>query len=444
MMIQLPNSGSHASNSGNHTSNSGNHVSNSGNHASNSGIHVPNPHYDLVVVGGGMVGASFACGLARAGADRALSILVVEAVDQQHAGDSQPGFDARSTALSYGSSRIFKSLGLWRQLQPIATAIKDIHVSDKGRFGSTHLNHAEQQVDALGYVVENAPLGRILNAEMSASDRTALLCPASISKVEALPTGMKLTIDAGGSGYEVTTALVVLADGGKSPVCSQLGIDRQVRDYGQHAVIANVAFEFPHRNVAYERFTDTGPLAVLPLASLDDEHRGSLVWTVTPEQSAELTAMDDETLLARLQERFGHRLGRFTRIGKKFCYPLTLSVAREQIRPGLVLLGNVAHTLHPVAGQGLNLALRDIDVLITTLLAAQRNGQALGEMAVLQRYLQRRDFDQRKAIAFTDYLTRLFSSNTQARVWARKFGLLSIDLLPPLRRGLAERAMGMK
>jgi 2-octaprenyl-6-methoxyphenol hydroxylase len=181
---------------------------------------------------------------------------------------------------------------------------------------------------------------------------------------------------------------------------------------------------------------------VLPLASFAGQNRGSLVWTVDEKDSADLMQRTDAQLLSLLMERFGNRLGQITQIGERFCYPLTLSVAREQIRPGLVLLGNVAHALHPVAGQGLNLALRDAHALVQVISESWAKGVKPGSMAVLQRYLDRQQADQQKVIGFTDSMTRLFSSNDNSQVWARKAGMLAIELLPSLRRGLARQAMG--
>ncbi len=247
----------------------------------------------------------------------------------------------------------------------------------------------------------------------------------------------------GDTHREVSASLVVLADGGRSPLTQQLGIESALTHYGQSAIIANIAFAQPHAHVAYERFTDTGPLAVLPLATQEQQPRGALVWTVGSDEAAAHMALTDAAFLETLQRRFGHRLGQLTRVGTRSVYPLTLSVAREQIRPGLVLLGNVAHTLHPVAGQGLNLALRDAAALAAILAQAAEEKEALGSMAVLQRYEQQQQQDQSATILFSHAMTQLFSSTHPVLVWARKFGLLSIDLLPPLKRTLARQAMGL-
>lgn len=402
-------------------------------------INKPEQSYDLVVVGGGMVGASFACAIG----NQDLSVLVVEAVAPNSGSLSQPSFDARSTALSYGSSRIFERMGLWQQLAEVVTAIKEIHVSDKGRFGAAQLSHKEHQVEALGYVIENRKLGMVLNTTMEASKAIHLFCPASISSINPNQAGMTLSVNDKTDSHSISTSLVVLAEGGRSPVCDQLGITRTEEHYKQHALIANIVFEKPHHNIAYERFTDTGPLAVLPLESIGQQNRGSLVWTLSEQQSTEFMSMDDAELLEKLQERFGNRLGKLQQIGERFCYPLVLSLAKEQIRPGLVLLGNVAHTLHPVAGQGLNLALRDTAALVEILQKAHSDAKPLGDMSVLQQYLNRQKSDQDRAIKLTDYMTRLFSTNSNVSAWIRKFGLLSIDLLPSIRRSFADQAMGL-
>ena len=396
--------------------------------------------YDLVVIGGGLVGASFACMMAQAKMQAPLRILVTEAVASLQASTS---FDARSTALSYGSQQIYHGLGLWNALSAYATPISRIHVSDRGHFGAVRMSAAELGVEALGQVVENQHLGVVLTQALEQSATIDYLCPARVNSLMPLPEGAELEVSLpqGGTGW-VRAGLVVLADGGKSPLTTDLGIGTQVKPYEQRAIIANVAFSEPHGGVAFERFTDSGPMAILPLSPLQGENRGALVWTQPAEQADTVLALEDAAFLAALQQRFGYRLGHFVRVGARNAYPLSLSMAREQVRPGLVLLGNVAHTLHPVAGQGLNLALRDAEALTHILAEAVAAGKALGAMPVLQAYEQRQRQDQSVTIQFSHYMTRLFSSPHPALVWARKFGLFSIDLIPPLKREFARQAMG--
>tara|TARA_B110000858_G_scaffold89711_1_gene103732 strand:- start:48113 stop:49351 length:1239 start_codon:yes stop_codon:yes gene_type:complete len=406
-------------------------------------ISKPDKFYDLVVVGGGMVGASFCCALEAALGKNPLSILVIEAVPPNVNSAKQSSFDARSTALSFGSRKFFEDIDLWQRLVDAVSAIHEIQVSDRGRLGSVEINRDEQKVDALGYVVENKLLGQVLNAKLNESKKINLLSPALVSSVKVTEKGMQLSLNHDDMTSSVEASLVVLADGGKSPVCEQLGITQSIERYDQHALIANIVLEKPHQHIAFERFTDTGPLAVLPLQSIDGKNRGSLVWTLSVEQAAQYREMGEEELLPLLQERFGYKLGKILEIGETLVYPLSLSIAKEQVRPGIALLGNVAHTLHPVAGQGLNLALRDARALVDVLVSARERGLALGEMNVLLEYVARQEADQEITTHFTHNITKLFSSNNEAKVWLRKFGLIAIELLPTLRRGIGERLMGL-
>ena len=392
-------------------------------------IERPNSYYDIVVVGAGMVGASFSNLLARALGERCYSMLVVEAVAAR--APEQPSFDARSTALSFGSRKIFSRMQAWEQLAELITPIHEIQVSDQGHFGSVLMSHREHRQDALGYVIENRQLGQVLNPMLQESPAIDFLAPASIVDSRPVPEGMDLHIQVAGEEQQVRAGLVILADGGRSPVSEKLGIEQKRKQYDQKAIIANIGFSKAHNNVAYERFTDSGPLAVLPLSDYEGQHRGALVWTVAASEADAILAADDEALLADLKLRFGRRLGDLTQIGQRAAYPLTL-------------LGNVAHTLHPVAGQGLNLALRACNCLVDELVQARQSGAAPGSMAVLQSYQNARESDQQTAITLTDQMIAWFSSNRPERVLGRKAGLLAIDLLPGLRRGFARQAMGMR
>lgn len=404
-------------------------------------ISQPAENYDIVVIGAGMVGASFTQLLATRLADRPLSVLVVEAVTP--ASMEQPSFDSRSTALSFGSRIIFERMGVWPALAESATPIKQIHVSDQGHFGSAWLDCAEHAQEALGYVMENRQLGRVLNPLLQQAPGIDYLAPAKIVSAVPKRNGMALSVDVDGQQKNVLADLVVLADGGRSPICGQLGISQQRKNYEQQALIANIAFSQPHDNVAYERFTEHGPLAVLPLADFENQHRGALVWTLPKEQSERFSELTDADLLRSLNEQFGQRLGKITQIGQRFCYPLALSVASEQVRPHLVLLGNVAHTLHPVAGQGLNLALRAVQSLVDALVKGVAEGKAPGDMALLQPYLQSRSEDQQTTIALTDTMIKMFSTSKLLPSLTRKAGLLAVDLVPEVRRGFGRQAMGL-
>ena len=399
--------------------------------------------YDVVVVGGGLVGASFALNLSRQINDSAYSILVVEAVDSTNF-DQQPRFDSRSTALSFGSRQIFETMNLWSAITPLVEPIIEIHVSDRGHFGRTTLSSAEQGVEALGYVIENRELGDVLGEAMQASSGVGLLAPATITQIKPCRSGMELTVAREEQLTKLSAKLVVLADGGRSSICESLGIVQTKFDYGQHAVITNVAFETPHSGVAFERFTESGPLAVLPLSDFQKSYRGSLVWTVSASSREELLSCDEETFRSMLTQYFGERLGRIMQVGKRVAYPLSLTLAREQVRPGLVLLGNVAHTLHPVAGQGLNLALRDSAALVRQLVSAKEQQVAPGEVKNLQAYLESQNQDQFESVMFTDQTVKLFSNNQWGQIAIRKLGLLGLELMPSMRSRFAQSAMGLK
>ncbi|HEY0963901.1 MAG TPA: 2-octaprenyl-6-methoxyphenyl hydroxylase [Pseudomonadales bacterium] len=400
-------------------------------------------HYDIVIVGAGMVGASLALALTH-GQRTSLRLLLVEASAMHtQSQPEQPGFDARSTVLSAGTVDYLRELGLWDALRNDATAIERIHVSDQGRFGTVRLDAAEVHVPALGHVVENATLGRALNAALLAEPAIELCAPVTVAALQPDEAGMRMQLESAAENTSITAALVVLAEGGRSNLPAQLGIVHRHRAYGQSAVIANVAFTEPHRHVAYERFTPKGPLALLPLQDRDGCHRAALVWTHPEAEAAAILALDDAAFLARLQQDFGGRVGSFTRVGKRALYPLALQTADEQIRPGLVLLGNVAHTLHPVAGQGFNLALRDAMVLAANVRNSVRQQQNPGAFTRLQQYRQAVQQDQSYTIAFSDYMTRLFSSTNRSLALVRQFGMASIDLLPPLKQRFSRQAMGL-
>lgn len=389
--------------------------------------------YDIVIAGGGMAGASLACALSPLG----LRVAVVEAVPAGAPG--QPSFDDRSIALSLGSRRIFQTMGLWPAMAPAATAITRIHVSDRGHFGSTRLDAAELGVDALGYVVISRELGQVLDQALRSRPGIDLICPATVDTVERLDGGIRLGVRRDGETITLSTQLLVAADGGRSRVRELLGITSRRRDYQQAAVIANVACSRPHRQVAYERFTDSGPLALLPLS----RGRCAVVWTVWQEQLEQVMGLDDQVFIAALQHRFGGRLGAFTRVGARSAYPLQLLRVDEPVAPGVAIIGNAAHSLHPIAGQGFNLGLRDGAVLAEEIAAAHRTGQSPGAAAVLGRYRDRQRGDHQRTTGFTDSMVQLFSNDFPPLVLGRGLGLMGMELVPPLRRLLARHAMGL-
>lgn len=403
--------------------------------------------YDVAIAGGGMVGASLAL-LLSVYSDRRLKILLVENFPLKREPHSvpvySPSFDSRATALSYGSRLIFEAAGVWPLLQQHAEPIDTIHVSQRGKLGSTLMDKSEVEWPALGYVVENAWLGGSLLAALSQHDNVVFAAPATVKAVRPTAENCELDIESDGSVHTSACRLVVVADGANSGLREQLGIAVSVNDYGQQSLIANIGLGKPHHGRAFERFTEQGPLALLPLSdSQSGEPRAALVWTLPPERADELVAAAEEEFLAELQHCFGNRLGKLTRVGERVTYPLKLIEAQEQLRHRLVVMGNAAHSLHPVAGQGFNLALRDCAGLTEVLCGSLEKNVDIGALSLLQEYARRQQPDQYTTITFSDRLPALFSSRQWPLSVLRGLGLGALDILPPLKLPFVRQAAGM-
>jgi 2-octaprenyl-6-methoxyphenol hydroxylase len=389
--------------------------------------------YDVLIVGGGLVGASLACALG----GLPVRVGVIEAFSYGSA--AQPSYDDRSVALAYGARRIFTGMGLWPTIADDVTPIKKIHISDRGHFGVVRLDASTTGQEALGYVIENRHLGKAFADAMAGFANIEMICPAQLQAIEIDETHARATIKQDETTSTITTRLIVGADGGQSLVRQCVGIEATSRDYGQCAIIANVTPGKFHDHVAYERFTRYGPLAMLPLS----DSRCSLVWTMDRESSKKVLEMSDGDFLARLQQFLGFRLGRLVKAGKRHIYPLALVRTQQQVRQRLVLIGNAAHTLHPVAGQGFNLGLRDVAVLAQILTESIARGDDPGELVVLEGYQKWRRGDQAAVTAFTDGIIRIFSNSFIPLVVVRNIGLVALDTIPPLKRGFLSRTMGL-
>ena len=400
-------------------------------------------NYDILIVGGGMVGASLACALAQA-ADTQARIAVVEATPATSG--QQPSFDARSVALSWSSKVIFETLGLWEAIEARGVMpIERIHVSDRGHMGSTHMDCREQGVPALGYVVEARVIGEALNHYIKESNRIDRICPAQVMDFQAGDGLARVGIRQEAGEKSLQARLVVAADGGHSRLRELAGIRSLSLNYGQSALIANVVCDRPHRHMAFERFTDSGPMALLPAVAHDPQAKDrqyGLVWTATPETASALAELPEAEFLARLQARFGRRAGRFLRAGSRHVYPLKFLQAREPVRSRLAIIGNAAHSLHPVSGQGFNLGLRDAAVLAQVVVDALREDADPGSPDTLRAYARWRRRDQWQTALSTDSLVRIFSNGFPPLALARNFGLLALDVLPPLKRHFVRQAMG--
>lgn len=402
------------------------------------------PDTDLIIAGGGLAGATLALALAKA--VPSLRVTVVEAfpLSPDALPDSyQPSYDARSTALAWGSRLIFEELGLWSRLSEHATPIEHIHVSDRGRFGATRLHAAEHDQAALGYVADNRWMGLCLMRELL-DTHVQWEAPAEVVDMMPLPEGVRVSVKSGEDTRELTARCLVVADGGRSGLRETLGFQVRTHDYGQNALIANVSTAESHRYTAFERFTDAGPMALLPHGSPSRAgHQSALVWTLTDEALEELLALPDDDRCRQLQQRFGWRLGRFTRIGACNHYPLKLTTVDEPVRPGVALVGNAAHALHPVAGQGFNLALRGLMTLVEQFRLAVAQGTPIGDLGVLKRYQTLHHQDWQQTVQFSDSLIRLFGQSPPPLAAARDAGLVGLDLLPGAKRWFARKAMGI-
>lgn len=403
----------------------------------------PRMDTDLIIAGGGLAGATLALALARVVPE--LRVTVVESFPLSPDAlpdDYQPSYDARSTALAWGSRLIFEELGLWAALSEHATPIRNIHVSDRGRFGATRLDAADHGQPALGYVADNRWMGLCLMRALLETP-VSWQAPAEVVGMTPIPGGVKVSIRKEGEEQALTGQCLVVADGGRSGLREQLGFVTRTEDYGQNALIANVSTSDSHGYTAFERFTDSGPMALLPHGSpVRAGNQSALVWTLTDSALEQILSVSDDEKCRRLQERFGWRLGRFTRIGQCNRYPLKLVTVDEAVRPGVALVGNAAHALHPVAGQGFNLALRGLMTLVEQFRKAVDAGVSIGDLSVLGEYQRLHRQDWQQTVQFSDSLIRVFGQSLPPLAAARDAGLVGLDLVPGAKRWFARKAMG--
>lgn len=391
-------------------------------------------NFDIVVVGGGLIGASMACALSHL----PLKIAIVEAFPFRS--NNQPSYDARSIALSYGSKKIFETLKLWQSLKPDACPIKQIHVSNKGRFGVTRINAHEENLEALGYVVENRIIGNTLLENISQHKNIELICPATLMDIDITEDNAQLTLSQKEKTRVLNAKLIIGADGANSKVRELIDIESSHKDYNQTAIVSNVTPGKAHDNIAYERFTQQGPIAVLPMT----ENRCSLVLTTHSDQAESVLALSDTEFLEHLEQRFGFRSGGFTKTSSRSAYPLTLKRIDEHFKHRAIIIGNAAHTLHPIAGQGFNLGLRDVSELAEIIHDATQTGSDIGKKATLKQYQNAREKDQHKTALITDNLSNIFSNEFLPLAKARSKGLFLTDLIPSAKHFIAQEAMGIR
>lgn len=397
----------------------------------------------VVIVGGGMVGLSLSLMLAKAN----IRVKLLEAIQYPDLSESElhhyhSSFDARNSALSRRSVEIYNKLGLWARLQEYATPIRQVHITEEGSFGKARLLAEQENVENFGQVIENAWLGRVLLSEVKKNNLIELIDGIEVTALTQNEKQVTVQAKRKQESIQIQSQLVVAADGRDSFCRQALGVDASVYDYEQVAIVTTVQTSKPHHHVGFERFSALGPLALLPLPG---ENRRSVVWPVkkgTEEQW--LGSENDQKFLDALQHTYGGRAGKFEKTGKRFCYPLSQVLSHKQAIGRVVLMGNAAHTIHPVAGQGFNLCLRDADVLVRFLSNHLKTSGDIGDQELLKAYEQARLIDQQRVIKFCDTVVRGFSHQNPVLKFVRNTGLIAFDIIPGIKPIVATYAMGLK
>ncbi len=390
---------------------------------------------DVAIVGGGMVGGTLAVALAQAG----VSVVLIDRADPSAMVEET--YDGRTVAIAHATHRLLQATGLWTRLVPHAEPILDIRVSDGPSLLFLHYDHRELGADPLGYIVENRAVRRALYARIGALESLSFRAPADLAAHLVMPEGVVLTL---GDGSEIAAALLIAADGSESALRRGAGIASTQWDYGQTAIVCTMGHERPHRGVAHERFLPAGPFAVLPMT--DDPvhgHRSSIVWTERAHLVPAMMALSDEAFSHELHTRFGPWLGEVRVVGGRWSHPLRFAHAETYIKPRFALVGDAAHTMHPIAGQGLNIGLRDVAALAEVLVETKRLGLDMGSPAALERYQRWRRFDNQMLLSVTDSLNWLFSNDLAPVRLARDAGMAAVNLMRPLKKVFMRHAMGV-
>lgn len=397
----------------------------------------------VLVVGGGMVGLSLALMLAKQGiAIRLLEAYRYPADMSADAALYQTSFDSRNTALSRRTVQLYTELGIWDKLQQYATPILQVNISEQGSFGKARLKATEENIESFGQVIENAWLGRVLLAAVRAQPLIELIDGVQVTSLKQDEQQVSVQAKQDETTLNFQSSLLIAADGRDSFCRKALGIGADVRDYAQVAIVSTVQTSKAHAQVAFERFSEFGPLALLPLPG---DYRRSVVWTVPAGTEQDwLGEQNDQRFLDALQQTYGNRAGEFIKSGTRGAYPLSQVLAHQQVSGRVVLMGNAAHTLHPVAGQGFNLCMRDAHVLSNMLAAQYRQQQDLGDQSQLKAYEQARLQDQKRVIFFCDSVVRGFSNQNIVLKVARNMGLVAFDVIPGAKQLVATFAMGLK
>ncbi|MCO9051432.1 FAD-dependent monooxygenase [Acinetobacter sp. UC24323] len=397
----------------------------------------------VIIVGGGMVGLSLSLMLAKAN----IAVKLLEAVkypnyDDQNVAPYHSSFDARNTALSRRSVQIYQKLGLWDALQQHATPILQVHITEQGSFGKARLIAEQEKVESFGQVIENAWLGRVLLTQVRQQPLIELIDGVKVIALTQDAEQVHIEAQRGDEVLKLESKLLIAADGRDSFCRQAIGVGVDVHDYDQVAIVTTVQTSKPHEHVGFERFSALGPLALLPLPG---EYRRSVVWPVKKGTEGEwLGEENDQHFLDALQKTYGDRAGKFEKTGKRFSYPLSQVLAHKQAVGRVILMGNAAHTIHPVAGQGFNLCLRDADVLLRYLVNQLSASDDIGNPDNLLAYEQARLSDQQRVIKFCDTVVRGFSNQNPLLKLIRNTGLIAFDVIPGVKPLVANYAMGLK
>lgn len=388
--------------------------------------------YDVIIVGGGLAGNCLGLALSGSG----LQVAIIEANTREQLLNS--AMSDRALALAAGTIGTLETLGIWQGIQAKATAITDIHVSDRGYFGKVRLSARKQQVNALGYVITARDIETHV-AELVDKTGITQICPARLVGLMSDENAVDVSLKHKDDSLCLSAKLLVGADGGNSLVRKLLDIPQQITEYGQTALVTTVKTALPHHNTAYERFTESGPLAFLPIA----KNHCSVVWTRGTEEADALMAGSENDFLEQLQQCFGQRLGQLTLTAPRRAFPVSLIRAGRMQSGRAVIIGNAVHQLHPVAGQGFNLGLRDVVQLADLILKQHGQGEDIGSAKFLNNYVLARERDHHQTITFTDTLVRLFSNDSLALAAARNIGLAALDHFPAAKSLLSRHAMGL-
>lgn len=397
----------------------------------------------VIIVGGGMVGLSLSLMLAKAN----IAVKLLEAVkypnyDDQNVAPYHSSFDARNTALSRRSVQIYQKLGLWDALQQHATPILQVHITEQGSFGKARLIAEQEKVESFGQVIENAWLGRVLLTQVRQQPLIELIDGVQVTALTQDTEQVHIEAKRGDEVLKLESKLLIAADGRDSFCRQAIGVGVDVHDYDQVAIVTTVQTSKPHEHVGFERFSALGPLALLPLPG---EYRRSVVWPVKKGTEGEwLGEENDQHFLDALEKTYGDRAGKFEKTGKRFSYPLSQVLAHKQAVGRVILMGNAAHTIHPVAGQGFNLCLRDADVLLRYLVNQLSASDDIGNPDNLLAYEQARLSDQQRVIKFCDTVVRGFSNQNPLLKLIRNTGLIAFDVIPGVKPLVANYAMGLK